>query len=376
MSGGMDSAVAATLLKNQGFELQGIYFQMVPPGEKPFGDYCSRCACHKLENAKTACHQLDIPLQIFDAHGPYHAEVIDHLVHASLQQKSQRSCLKCHKNIIFKLLLQRAKALGCQQISTGHYAQIVQDTVTGQSFLSKAADAAQDQSHLLYDLDQETLNQCIFPLGTLSHSMVEKLAHEMGIEKTVSPAAAQNVAQTFCFRTKETYIDYVTEHSAQAFRSPGIIRTTDGSIVGEHEGLFQFSIGQHEGMKLSGTNSEPLVVVSFEANNQALIVGARSDLLKAAVTASEASWIRPVDAVKPFRCEAKIIGGPHPSTEGACRVTVFENNTVKVEFDEPRWGLAPGQSIVFYEAGEVLGGAVIERTEGTHASVRAGNEHP
>ena len=350
MSGGVDSAVTAALLRTQGYDVIGAHLELST-------EFKGRCSTyHQAADAKKICEKLDVPFHAFDARDVFQSKVEDYFVHEYLQQRTPNPCVQCNKEIKFGYLLEKADELGCELIATGHYARVVHDEVTGKAQLLKAADLKKDQSYSLFALNQAILKRVLMPLGGIGQAMVKKLAMEFELEKD-NPTSGQEI----CFGGQAGYAEFIDQRSAVGFRPRGTIRTMSGEILGDHWGLHHYMIGQTN-LPLAVKEPEKYFVVGFEMSNQGLIVGGPEFLLQKELLASRATWLREIYGVRGIRCHARI----SPSNpEAACRVTAFENGYVHVGFEEAQVAIRPGQAIVFYEGDEVLGGAFIDRVGDT-----------
>lgn len=360
MSGGVDSSVTAALLKSQGCEIIGVHLQLWDQGQakvERFGGRC--CSLVDANDARRVCDKLDVPYYVINAQDLFEDQVVDYFVHEYLQQRTPNPCVQCNNQIKFNFLFKKAEELGCDRVATGHYAQVAQDVSTNTARLLKATDKQKDQSYFLFGLTQKALLRSVMPLGGLSKMMVRKLAEEFGLTVANKPDS-----QEICFIGEEGYKDFIEKRAPVHLRPRGVIRMTDGVSVGEHHGLHRYTIGQKKGLNILGKDAEHLCVVGFDPTTNALIVGRESHLFQKELIANHTNWIRPVNGIKGFRCEARIRSRHE---EAPCQVTLFENNFIHVEFDEAQRAITPGQAIVFYEGDEVLGGAFIDRvhTAGT-----------
>ena len=353
MSGGVDSSVTAALLKNQGYQVIGVHMQLWNHGDdnaERFGSRC--CSIVDSNDARRVCDKIDVPYYVIDAQDVFKDKVVDYFVHEYLQQRTPNPCVECNNSIKFSYLFQKADELDCEFVATGHYSQVVQDQAASVSRLYKSIDPAKDQSYFLFGLTQKALKKTLMPLGGLSKTMVRKLADSFDLGVSQKPDS-----QEICFIGQEGYKGFIEKRVATTFRPKGIIQTVEGTIVGEHDGLHRYTIGQRKGLKFTVKDTENFFVTGYDAANQVLIVGPEEQLFQKTLIASRVNWIRPVEELHGIRCKAKIRSR---HDEAACRVFQFENGTLRVEFDEPQRAITPGQAIVFYENDEVLGGALID----------------
>lgn len=361
MSGGVDSSVTAALLKSQGHEVIGVHMQLWDHGSaniERFGGRC--CSLIDANDARRVCDKIDIPYYVINAQDVFKDQVVDYFVHEYLQNRTPNPCVQCNNQIKFSYLFQKADELGFDWVATGHYAQVMQDTVAQTAHLHKAVDPHKDQTYFLFGLTQKALRRTLMPLGGLTKMMVRKLAEGYGL--TVAQKAD---SQEICFIGEEGYKAFIDRRVAPVLRPAGMIRTTEGEIVGEHEGLHRYTIGQRKGLQIRVKNPDQYFVVGFDTQGNSLVVGPEKFLFNTELMASQVNWIRPMDQLHGIRCKARIRSRHE---EALCRVTCFENNRIHVEFDEPQRAITPGQAIVFYEGDEALGGAFID-TMGMNASV-------
>ena len=357
MSGGVDSSVTAALLKNQGYQVIGVHMQLWDHGEENLERMGGRCCSLTDSNdARRVCDKLEVPYYVINARDVFQDKVVDNFVHEYLQNRTPNPCVQCNNHIKFKYLFQKADELGCEFVATGHYAQVRKDPSSGVASLYKGADPQKDQSYFLFGLTQKALRRTLMPLGGFPKTMVRRIAEETGL------AVAQKAdSQEICFVGEEGYKEFIEKRSPENLRPRGMIRTSTGELVGQHDGLHRYTIGQRKGLQLTTKKDlKDFFVVGFDAADSALIVGPEQKLLQTALVADEINWIRPINELRELRCKAKIRSRHE---EADCRVTSFENATVHVEFMEAQRAITPGQAIVFYEANEVLGGGFI-RTVG------------
>jgi tRNA-specific 2-thiouridylase len=354
MSGGVDSSVTAALLKSQGFDVVGVHMQLWDHGKtnvERFGSRC--CSIVDSNDARRVCDKLDVPYFVINAQEVFQDKVVDYFVHEYLQQRTPNPCIQCNNQIKFNYLFHKADELGCEMVATGHYAQVVVDAGSGVAHLHKAIDPTKDQSYFLFGLTQKALRRTLMPLGGIPKTMARKLAEEFGLSVANKPDS-----QEICFIGSEGYKGFIENRVAPMLRPKGIIRTIDGQIVGEHEGLHRYTIGQRKGLQLTVKDPDHYFVVGFDHARGALLVGPEKALFHKELMASRVNWLRPVDGLRGLRCKARIRSR---HDEAACRITHFENDSVHVEFDEPQRAITPGQAVVFYQGDEVLGGGFIDR---------------
>ena len=361
MSGGVDSSVAAVLLKSQGYQVIGVHMQLWDHGEanaERFGGRC--CSLVDAQDARRVCDKWDIPFYVMNAEEVFKDKVVDYFVHEYLQSRTPNPCVQCNNQIKFNYLFQKADELDCKWVATGHYAQVRQDPTKDLAYLEKAVDPQKDQSYFLFGLTQKALTRTLMPLGGLTKMSVRKLAEEFEL------AVAQKAdSQEICFIAEEGYKAFIEKRVAPSLRPAGVIRTIDGVIVGEHEGLHRYTIGQKKGLNLRGGYVDQFFVVGYDVKSQVLIVGDEKHLFHRELFAADANWIHPVDQLHGIRCKARIRSRHE---EALCQITSFDNGRVHIEFDEPQRAMTPGQAVVFYKDREVLGGGFIESVGATNVT--------
>jgi tRNA-specific 2-thiouridylase len=354
MSGGVDSSVTAALLKSQGFDVVGVHMQLWDHGAvnvERFGGRC--CSLVDSNDARRVCDKIDVPYYVINAQDVFMDKVVDYFVHEYLQNRTPNPCAQCNNQIKFSYLFQKADELDCHWVATGHYAQVIHENHPPVSRLMKAVDPHKDQTYFLFGLTQQALQRTLMPLGSLTKMSVRKLAEEFGLL-----VAKKADSQEICFIGEEGYKGFIEKRVAPQLRPTGMIRTLEGTVVGEHDGLHRYTIGQRKGLQIQVKDPDQYFVIGYDTQNQSLIVGPESHLFHKELIASPMNWIRPMDTLHGIRCKARIRSRHE---EADCRVTCFENNQVHVEFDEPQRAITPGQAIVFYLENEALGGAFIDR---------------
>jgi tRNA-specific 2-thiouridylase len=353
MSGGINSSTTAVLLKTQGYDVVGVFFQFKGPTTHKFE---SRCCKTNEQNGKgrlkEICKEIGISLHVVDAESLFENEVIDYAVHESLQNHIPNPCLPCNGKVRFKLLVEKADALGCQWIATGHFAQISRDSGTNIAHLLKAADLKRDETYFLFTLTQSILQRLLMPLGSLTGQMVDKISDKFDFN-----LEAKSSDPKICFIDDPYYKSLMESRVPPSMRIVGMVRNEEGMVVGEHTGLFQYRVGQLSILKTAEQAKNPQFIIGFDLTSQSMIIGNESSLFQKELTATRVNWIRPLDRLRGFRCIAKL--GP-VNEEYRCRVTCFENQRVHVEFEEPLRAIARGKTIVFYDEDEALGGGFVE----------------
>ena len=338
MSGGVDSSLTAALLIQKGFEVCGVTMWLET---EEFGER-SCCSSSEIRDAKIVAAQLGIKHYIADFRNDFRAEIEDYFVAEYLKGRTPNPCVRCNKKIKFGKLFDFANELGADFLATGHYARIIFED--GRYKLKKALDIHKDQSYVLYNLTPEKLSRIILPLGEFSKTETRALAEKL---KLIS--AHKKDSQEICFIPNDDYKSFVAARAEDADAlQAGEIVDTAGKILGRHCGVANYTIGQRKGLGIAAPN--PLYVVKLDVANRRVIVGNAEEVFSNELTAEDVHWI--YEPKFPARVQAKIRYGPRVAD-----CTVEEN--LRVKFDTPQRAVTSGQSIVFYDGDEVLGGGII-----------------
>jgi tRNA-specific 2-thiouridylase len=374
MSGGVDSSVAAYLLKEKGYEVEAVSFVM---WDRHRGiDTRSCCSLEAVNDVSQTAAHIGIPFRTIDARADFMEKVVKPFVNAYLSGVTPNPCVLCNRFIKFPFLLKEAESRAARYISTGHYARIEPSTdilpesdqrtknrdKAQQGFLlKKGIDQKKDQSYVLYVLTQEGLGKLILPLGSFTKSHVRKIAEELHMQ-----AAERSESQEICFIEGMNYLRFI-EQLSPVRKNPGPIVGPDGKVIGTHKGIYGYTLGQRKGMGISAR--EPLYVVDIDMAKNTVYAGYREAAKKKEFFVGELNWIVPLPHPSAgrdkerskFRASVKVRSTmkDQPATIYAERE---EQKTVRVVFDEPQWAPAPGQSAVFYDNDMVLGGGVIKRS--------------
>jgi len=348
VSGGVDSLTAAFLLKEKGYEVIGIHF--ITGFEKADGIKLSR-GIPGIKNAGTCnnidmiSEQLDIPIKIFDCRKAFEQKIITYFKKTYFEGKTPNPCLVCNPEIKFGTILQYAKKIGAERIATGHYVKTQPDG-KGRQQLFRGDDPTKDQSYFLAFLSQSQLADACFPLGGMKKSDVKKIAERNRL-KPVSEKESQDV----CFIHEKGYADFLIGQGIPS--SPGPIMEKNGKVIGEHQGLHLFTIGQRRGINCPAP--DPYHVLRLDTKNNRLIVGSKQDLFSSACIVEKTNWIIQKPSF-PFHAQVKIRyqHNPAPAT-----LMPLSGQRVEIHFKEPQLSITPGQGAVFYKNKEILGGGWI-----------------
>lgn len=350
MSGGVDSSVAAALLKEQGLDIFGMTMNLfaLPKAACASEELRSCCGAAARRDAGRVAAVLGIPYYIADFRRTFDRAVISDFIKEYRSGRTPNPCLRCNRFVKFGPLLRRASRLGAARIATGHYARVEFDKTSGRWRLLKAVDSDKDQSYFLYALRQEELARTIFPLGGLRKSEVRALAGRFDL-----PVARKPESQEICFVPDDDYAAFLRERIPEAFR-PGEIVDTAGRTIGRHDGLLNYTIGQRKGMGIAAPR--PLYVVALDAATNTVVAGPNEALFKSRLAVSDVNWVSIAGIDGPKAAEVKI----RSRHEGAPATLVpGPGGSVVVEFAEPQRAITPGQAAVFYDGAIVLGGGTI-----------------
>jgi tRNA-specific 2-thiouridylase len=341
LSGGVDSALAASLLAERGFSLIAVTLRL--RAEEPWGPVPLPEA---IDRARRVSRQLDIPFCLIDAEESFQREVVDPFIAEYGAGRTPNPCVRCNCFIRFGFLLEQALAMGAQALATGHYA-VVRHTPQGYQLL-RGRDRDKDQSYFLYRLTQAQMAHIIFPLGALTKEEVRKSARQRGL-----PPADQAASQDVCFLGDGDYRLFLSEQAPHELR-PGPIRDSTGRVLGQHQGLAAYTIGQRKGLGISAP--ERLYVLSIRPEDNALIVGTAQEMGQTACQVEEMHFTSGKAPTSPFRAHAQI---RYRARLAAVTVHPESGARTRVVFDSPRRDIAPGQSLVLYHDDVVLGGGII-----------------
>ncbi len=346
MSGGVDSSVAAALLIEKGYSVVGLTMQLLPPGQGAGPGSRGCCTADDAADARGVADSLGIPHYLLNMRDVFRRHVIQDFISAYQEGLTPNPCLACNRYVKFDHLLHRARQIGARYLATGHYARIVPGE-EGRMNLLRARFPGKDQSYALYAMTQPQLHRTLFPLGDLEKSQVRRLASGLGL-----PVAEKPESQEICF-VEGDYRHYLTG-TGRVPERPGPIVDRMGNVLGQHQGIAMYTVGQRRGLGLPG--GAPMYVVRIDSQDNTLVVGSREDLLAPGLVASDINWIvsppsGPISALVRVR-----YGSPrHPA-----RLHPEDNNRIRVEFDRPVSAIAPGQAAVFYSGDLVLGGGTID----------------
>ena len=349
MSGGVDSSVAAYLLKKDGYEVIGLSFELWDRRDAKKISTC--CSVETVEIAKSVADKLGIEHYTVDVRDAFYRYVIEDFCDSYIAGATPNPCILCNQHIKFDFLLQKARETGADVIATGHYARTCGAGTSDKSrvLLKKGIDFRKDQSYVLYVMSQEQLAKTVFPLGNMRKEETRALAQEVGLDSALRPES-----QDICFVGDGNYTDFVRDFAPEALK-PGPIINMEGKVVGTHKGIAFYTIGQRK--RLGVSSLKPLYVADIDRGKNIITVGSREDAMRKSLRVKELNWISVETLSETVRAGVKIRS---TMKEEPATIIPKEDKTVIVEFDEPQWALASGQSAVFYDGDAVIGGGVIE----------------
>lgn len=342
MSGGVDSSLTASMLLEQGYKVFGITLRLwvsdADPEDVPLA----------VTDAKKMCDFLGIEHHVVDARDVFYENVVDYFVNEYAAGRTPNPCVFCNKNIKFDLLLKRALELGATHMVTGHYAQVRYNEATKLYEVHKGADPSKDQSYVLYTLNQDILSHLMFPLGAQKKTLTREMANDRDL-----PVANKPDSEDICFLPNHNYQGFIQKQLTEAPTSGNIVHE-NGEILGRHNGLFNYTIGQRKGLGVA--YKYPLYVVRLDGEKNEVIVGPDESLFTNRMICKHYNFLSGT-IPKELHAAGKIRYAANPSP---CVARILDDETMEVVFETPQRAITPGQSVVFYEGTQVLGGGVIE----------------
>ena len=348
MSGGVDSSVAALLIKNRGFECEGVTMRLFVPEDA--GEDIDKVCCNNddAQDATKVAELLNIPFYIFDFSEYFKADVIDRFVKAYALGLTPNPCIDCNKHIKYHRLVERAMAMGVDYIVTGHYAKIEKNKEAGRYLLKKAKDETKDQSYFLYMLSQKQLASTIFPLGELAKTEVREIAEENGFVN-----ADKKDSQDICFIKDGKYAKFIEEYTKKTYPEGNFVDSS-GNVIGTHSGIIRYTIGQRKG--LGQTFGEPMYVIDIRPKNNEVVLGRNDELF------SDTFYIRDINMVSvkelnvPMKVKAKV---RYNQKEQPATAVHTGKDEIMVVFEQPQRAITKGQAAVLYDRDIVVGGGII-----------------
>jgi tRNA-specific 2-thiouridylase len=350
MSGGVDSSVAARLLLERGHEVIGVFMrhgQAEHSADSSLADQPDCCTAGDAEDARRVAEKAGIPFQVLDLQEEFR-QIIDYFVAEYASGRTPNPCAACNRRLKFGKLFDYADSVGAEFLATGHHARVTRDADAETPALRSGLDAGKDQSYVLFGIHRSRLPRILLPVGEHRKAEIRRMAGELGLA-----VADKRDSQEICFVAPGAHAQFVRARRP-GLDTSGEIVTTDGRVVGRHGGIEAFTIGQREGLGVA--MGEPYFVLRIEADTRRIVIGRRDELARRKLTARDLNWL--VDAPRSaFPCTAKI---RYNSPAAAAVAEPLPEGRLRVVFDEPRYGVAPGQAVVCYHGDRVLGGGWIE----------------
>ena len=352
MSGGVDSSVAAALLVKQGYNCIGVMMRLWAETGAGEGSTNKCCSLESVNDARRVADQLGIPFYLINVEQPFKRNVVDLFIDGYSAGLTPNPCLACNRHIRFDYLLNYARKLGADYLATGHYARLRRQP-DGTVHLLAGVDAGKDQSYVLSVMGQDELQDVLFPIGDYPKSEVRRMAAAQGL-----PIASKHDSMDLCFLADDDYRRFLQDWAPKAMQ-PGQIVDRTGTVLGGHNGLPNYTIGQRKGLGIGGV-AEPLYVLELDSKRNALVVGTLDELGQKELLATGVNWTLDAPVADGFRGQCKI---RYRSVAADCTLYPQPNGDVRVIFDAPLRDITPGQGAVFYDGDHCLGGGIIAREE-------------
>ena len=364
MSGGVDSSAAAAILKDQGHELVGFTMQLwdqrrginVDENGDPLPSRC--CSLDDVYDARRVAEELGFPFYVLNLERDFDRDVVQPFVSSYLNGETPIPCVSCNSRLKFASLDRLALSLGCEKVATGHYARVEFDPTTNRYKLLRGKNYDKDQSYFLWELTQPQLSRALFPLGELSKPEARDAARQHGLRGVSEKKESQEI----CFVPDGDYAGFIdryleAENSTDRLPGAGEIVDMNGHVIGRHEGIQRYTIGQRRGIGIA--DEKPLYVLSLDANRNRVTVGSAEELLTSEFTSAGVNWIAFDRPQEPVLAEVRV---RYRHTAAAATITPADDSRAHIIFDEPQRAITPGQATVFYHGDEVVGGGWIIRS--------------
>lgn len=349
MSGGVDSSVAAALLVERGYEVIGVTMQIWDPAvTEVAGEHVGCCSLAAVEDARRVANRLGIPYYVLNFRRAFEERVIRYFCAEYLRGRTPNPCVACNRFIKFELLLQKARALGATYVATGHYARVVYDEGSSRYQLCRSRDEEKDQTYFLYTLTQEQLAHTLMPLGDYTKEEVRQMARQRNL-----PVAEKPESQEICFIPENDYRKFLREVAGPQIK-PGPFLDLEGNVLGQHEGLPFYTVGQRRGLGIAA--GRRLYVVDIDPARNAVILGPAEALWRSELVAEDNNFISIEELTSPLEVQAQI---RYRSRPAPAVISPLGEGLVKVSFLEPQRAITPGQAVVYYRGQCVVGGGTI-----------------
>lgn len=350
MSGGVDSSVAALLLKEQGYEVIGVTMQIWQEEDGcAVEENGGCCGLSAVEDARRVAQQLDIPYYVMNFRQEFRQHVMDYFVEEYLHGRTPNPCIACNRYVKWEALLHKSLAIGADYIATGHYARI-ERLANGRLAIRNSVTAAKDQTYALYSLTQEQLERTLMPVGDYTKEEIRRMATEVQL-----PVAHKKDSQEICFIPDHDYAGFIDRQMKGHVPGPGNFVSASGQILGQHKGITHYTIGQRKGLNLS--LGHPVFVTQIRPDANEVVVGTNEEVHTDSLTCSGLNFMSISDLKEPRRVRAKI---RYAHSGADCKIEKIGADRILCRFDEPVRAVTPGQAVVFYDGEYVLGGGTIE----------------
>ncbi|MFC1807858.1 tRNA 2-thiouridine(34) synthase MnmA [Candidatus Omnitrophota bacterium] len=348
MSGGVDSCVAAHLLKEKGYDVLGVTFKVWPKSLCGTHDSKNCCSVDAITDARTTCAKLNIPHYVIDCQKEFKKLVIDDFLSSYVEGKTPNPCIICNERIKFPLLLKKARETKSAFIATGHHARSVYSKASKQFFIREGKDKNKDQSYVLFGLNQNILSKLLLPVGDYTKPNIRSIAEKLGLK-----VSQKRESQEICFVVDDDLGRFLKENLKPAIK-PGLIKDKSGKVLGEHAGTCFFTIGQRKGLRIP--YGKPIYVTSINHSNGDIIVGEHKETLKSSLTAEKVTWIKDSSNKSQIIADVKI---RYKDSKTKATIKRLSSRRCQVDFKIPVSSPTPGQAVVFYQRGSVIGGGWI-----------------
>ncbi len=351
MSGGVDSSVAAYLLKEQGYDVIGVTMQIwQDEDEVRQQENGGCCGLSAVDDARRVAQRLDIPYYVMNFKKEFREHVMDYFVEEYLAGRTPNPCIACNRYVKWEALLHRSLEIGADYIATGHYARIAQ-LENGRYAIRRSVTEAKDQTYALYNLTQNQLAHTLMPVGEYEKEEIRRIAEEIGLM-----VAHKKDSQEICFIPDNDYAGFIEREAGSRVPAPGNFVTTDGNILGQHKGITHYTIGQRRGLGLA--MGEHVFVTEIRTDTNEVVIGKSQDVFSKELYAKKLNFM----ALEEFEPSQPLMAKIRYGHKGAlCRVERIGEDLIHCVFEEPQRAITPGQAIVFYDGDYVAGGATICR---------------
>ena len=349
MSGGVDSSVAAYLLKEQGYDVIGATMQIWQDEDRETVEESGGCCGQSaVDDARRVAQVLDIPYYVMNFKEQFKCRVMDYFVEEYLAGRTPNPCIACNRYVKWESMLKRSLEIGADYIATGHYARIAQ-IPNGRYAIQNSVTAKKDQTYALYNLTQEQLAHTLMPVGDYTKDEIRQIAEEAGL-----PVAHKPDSQEICFIPDHDYAAYIEREVKERVPKPGNFVTKDGRILGRHLGITHYTVGQRKGLNLA--MGHPVFVVEIRPETDEVVIGEAEDVFGDTLYCNRINYMGMADLLKPREVLAKI---RYAHSGEKCVIEKVDNDVIKCTFAKSVRAITPGQAVVFYEDGYVLGGGNI-----------------